>query len=187
MVDEKKAAEAVKLLLEAIGEDPERDGLKETPCRVARMYTELVSGMDDDPHAHLSRVFESDSKGVVLERDIPFYSLCEHHMLPFFGTVHIAYIPDGRVTGISKLARTVEVYAKRLQIQEHMTTQIADAIMGDGELAPKGVMVIISAEHMCMTMRGVKKPGTRTVTIEKRGLFKDDEKICTEVMELLKV
>ena len=183
MVDEKKAAEAVRLLLEAIGEDPDREGLKETPCRVARMYTELLSGMDEDPHSHLSRVFESGSKGVVLERDIPFYSLCEHHMLPFFGKAHIAYIPDGKVVGISKLARCVEIYARRLQIQEHMTGQIADALMD--ALSPKGVLVVLEAEHTCMTMRGIKKPGSRTVTISAKGIFKDDQALCDRFLNLM--
>ena len=170
MVDEKKAAEAVKLLLEAVGEDPERDGLKDTPCRVARMYTELLAGMDEDPHAHLSRVFESDSKGVVLERDIPFYSLCEHHMLPFFGTVHIAYIPDGRVTGISKLARTVEGYAKRLQIQEHMTAQIADAVHGVLEKTPPELAADITTRGIVFTGGGSLLSGLTELIEERTGI-----------------
>ena len=185
MVDEKKAAEAVRLLLEAVGEDPEREGLKDTPERVARMYTELLAGMDGEADEHLSRTFSSEADGIVLEKDITFYSLCEHHMLPFYGKIHIAYIPDGRVVGLSKLARTVEVYARRLQIQEQMTGQIADALMKG--FAPKGVMVIAEAEHMCMTMRGIKKPGTQTVTIACRGDFKDNDHLQGRVMQMLKL
>lgn len=167
MVNQDKVREAVKLLLEAIGEDVNREGLAETPDRMARMYTEIFSGMEEDAAAHLSRVFTVDSHEMVLEKDIVFYSMCEHHMLPFYGKAHVAYVPDGRVVGLSKLARTVEVYARRLQLQEQMTAQIADAIME--HLAPLGVMVVVEAEHMCMTMRGVKKPGSQTVSIATRG------------------
>ena len=154
MVNQDKIREGVKLLLEGIGEDTKREGLLETPDRIARMYTEIFSGMDGDASVPLSRVFTSDNSEMVLEKDIVFYSVCEHHMMPFFGKAHVAYIPDGKVVGLSKLARTVEIYAKRLQIQERMTGQIADAVME--YLAPKGVMVVLEAEHMCMTMRGVK-------------------------------
>nr|WP_300817032.1 GTP cyclohydrolase I FolE [uncultured Acetatifactor sp.] len=184
MVDRDKIKEAVRLLLEGIGEDPDREGLAETPDRVARMYGELFSGMDADVAQPLSRVFSMENGGkgtlegdilagdMILEKDIVFHSMCEHHMLPFYGRAHIAYIPDGRVLGLSKLARTVEIYARRLQIQEQMTGQIADAIMA--YLAPRGVMVVLEAEHMCMTMRGVKKPGSKTVTVAARGIFQED-------------
>ena len=184
MVDQDKIKEAVRLLLEGIGEDPDREGLAETPDRVARMYGELFSGMDADVSRPLSRVFSMENGGdgtlegdilagdMILEKDIVFHSMCEHHMLPFYGRAHIAYIPDGRVLGLSKLARTVEIYARRLQIQEQMTGQIADAIMA--YLAPRGVMVVLEAEHMCMTMRGVKKPGSKTVTVAARGIFQED-------------
>ena len=222
MVDQEKIKEAVRLLLEGIGENPEREGLKETPDRVARMYEELFSGMDADVSVPLSRVFSVDNgtgcgltgngeKGcpmedgstedclledeyivqpatsgeMILEKDIGFYSMCEHHMLPFYGKAHIAYIPDGKVLGLSKLARTVEVYARRLQIQEQMTGQIADAMME--HLAPRGVMVVLEAEHMCMTMRGVKKPGSRTVTIAARGVFKEDKSLQERFFQMLRM
>ncbi len=210
MIDQDKIREAVRLLLEGIGEDPRREGLIETPDRVARMYTELFSGMDADVSKPLSRVFsmgngtdeafmeERDSGGfmedkcvgkegcigeMILEKDIVFYSMCEHHMLPFHGKAHIAYIPDGKVLGLSKLARTVEVYARRLQIQEKMTGQIADAMME--HLAPRGVMVVLEAEHMCMTMRGVKKPGSRTVTVAARGIFREDMALRNHFFQML--
>jgi GTP cyclohydrolase I len=175
MVDEAKVREAVKLLLEGIGEDPNREGLKETPDRMARMYTELMAGYEADVATHLSRTFNAEGKEMVLEKDIVFYSMCEHHMMPFFGKAHIAYIPKGKVVGLSKLARTVEAYARRLQIQERMTDQIADAIMK--ELDPEGVMVMIEAEHLCMTMRGVKKPGSKTTTVVTKGVFKENERL----------
>lgn len=175
MIDENKIREAARLMLEAIGEDPEREGLKETPDRIARMYGEIFSGMDSDGSEELSRVFTVDNSEIVLEKDITFYSMCEHHMLPFFGKAHVAYVPDGRVAGLSKLARTVEIYARRLQIQERMTGQIADAVMQF--LAPQGVMVVVEAEHMCMTMRGVKKPGTATVSMAARGVFEEDAQL----------
>ena len=210
MVDQEKIKEAVRLLLEGIGEDSDREGLAETPDRVARMYTELFSGMDADVSEPLSRVFsmgneadrrfmeEMDSgdfvedktvgkracaRDMILERDIVFYSMCEHHILPFYGKAHIAYIPDGRVLGLSKLARTVEIYARRLQIQEQMTGQIADAMME--HLAPRGVMVALEAEHMCMTMRGVKKPGSRTVTVAARGIFREDMALRNHFFQML--
>ncbi len=169
MIDQEKIKEAVTLLLEGIGEDPGREGLKDTPDRIARMYTELFAGMGQNAGEHLGKVFQVENGGIVLEKDIVFYSMCEHHMLPFYGKVHVAYIPEGRVVGLSKLARTVEVYARRLQIQERMTGQIADAVMK--ELSPRGVMVVVEAEHMCMTMRGIKKPGSQTVSIATRGAF----------------
>ena len=172
MVDQNKIKEAVKLLLDGIGEDAGREGLVDTPERIARMYTEIFAGMDQKPEEHLSKVFTVENNEMVLEKDIVFYSMCEHHMLPFFGKAHIAYIPNGKVVGLSKLARTVEVYARRLQIQEKMTGQIADAIMK--YLEPQGVMVMVEAEHMCMTMRGVKKPGSQTVSIATRGVFREN-------------
>ena len=172
MVDREKVIAAVKLLLEGIGEDPNREGLKETPERVARMMEEILGGINENPGDHLSKQFPAPDSELVIEKDIVFYSICEHHLLPFFGKVHIAYIPDGKVAGFSKLPRTVEVFARRLQIQEQMTVQIADAI--ERFLSPKGVMIIIEAEHTCMTMRGVKKPGVKTITTATRGLFRDD-------------
>lgn len=183
MVDQEKVREAVKLLLEGIGEDPARAGLVDTPDRVARMYVELVGGMDQNAQEPLSKVFPVDKDEMVLEKDIVFYSICEHHLLPFYGKVHIAYIPDGQVVGLSKLARTVEVYARRLQIQEQMTGQIADAVME--YLAPKGVMVMVEAEHMCMTMRGIKKPGSQTVTLAARGVFEGQENLKNQFFQIL--
>lgn len=175
MIDKEKVAKAIRMLLEAIGEDPEREGLVDTPERVARMYEEILSGMDETPKEHLAKQFEVCASDIVIEKDITFYSMCEHHLLPFFGKVHIAYIPNGKVVGLSKLARTVEVYAKRLQLQEQLTTQIADAL--ESELSPKGVAVAIEAEHTCMTMRGVKKPGSKTITYVTRGELENDKDI----------
>lgn len=172
-MDREKIMEGVKLILDGIGEDVTREGLLETPERVAKMYEELAGGYTDSASIHLAKRFDVENNDIVLEKDIEFYSLCEHHMLPFYGRVAIAYIPDGEVIGLSKMARTVEVFAKRLQLQERMTSQIADAFME--ELNPKGVMVMIEAEHMCMTMRGIKKPGTKTVTVMARGSFENDE------------
>lgn len=182
-VDTDKIKRAVVMLLEAVGEDPEREGLVETPERIAKMYEEILGGMKEDAREHLSKVFTVDSDEMVIERDIQFYSMCEHHMLPFFGKVHIAYIPKGKVVGLSKLARTVEVFARRLQLQERMTAQIADAIME--QLEPAGVMVVCEAEHLCMTMRGVKKPGTRTVNVVTRGVFSGNETLQNSFYNLL--
>lgn len=184
MIDYEKIKQAVTLLLEGIGEDVNREGLVETPDRIARMYGEIFSGREEDAGEHLSKVFSVDSNEMVLERDIVFYSTCEHHLMPFYGKAHVAYIPDGKVTGLSKLARTVEVYAKRLQIQEQMTGQIADAIMK--YLEPQGVMVLVEAEHLCMTMRGVKKPGSKTVTIAARGVFEDNTALQDRFFQLLR-
>ena len=184
MIDKEKINEAVKLMLEGIGEDSEREGLKETPDRIARMCEEIFGGMEMDAGEILSKRFKVDTDEMVLEKDIVFYSTCEHHLLPFFGKAHIAYIPNGEVVGISKLARTVEVYARRPQIQEQLTTQIADAIMEN--LNPKGVMVMIEAEHMCMTMRGIKKPGSKTVTVSTRGCFTDNEALKGQFFNLLR-
>ena len=172
MIDKKKIEQAVVLLLEGIGEDPSRAGLVETPDRIARMCQELFGGLDQTAAEPLAKRFSVDSNNMVMEKDITFYSVCEHHLLPFYGKVHIAYIPNGEVVGISKLARTVEVFARRPQIQEQLTSQIANAIME--ELKPQGVMVMIEAEHMCMTMRGVQKPGAKTVTTAELGCFKND-------------
>lgn len=184
MVDREKVQAAVRLLLEGIGEDPDREGLVETPDRVARMYEELNGGMDQDPAVHLSKVFQVDNNEMVVEKDIPFYSLCEHHLLPFFGKVHLAYIPDGKVAGLSKLARTVEVFARRLQLQERLTAQIADALVED--LSAKGAIVMIEAEHMCMSMRGVSKPGTQTATLVKRGAFETDSRLVDDFFRLVR-
>ena len=185
MVDKVKIEEAVKLLLEGLGEDVNREGLKDTPDRIARMYEEIFSGMDEDAGDHLSKTFSVDNNEMVIVKDIVFYSTCEHHMMPFYGKAHVAYIPDGKVVGISKLARTVEVFAKRLQIQEQMTGQVADAIME--HLAPQGAMVVVEAEHMCMTMRGVKKPGSKTVTIATRGVFAENETLQNKFFNMLRV
>ena len=159
MIDQEKIKQAVQLLLEGIGEDITREGLVETPDRIARMYEEVYSGYEEDAGIHLGKVFHVNNNEMVVEKDITFYSTCEHHLLPFYGKVHIAYIPDGKVAGLSKLARTAEVYAKRLQLQEQLTGQIADALME--HLQPKGVMVMIEAEHMCMTMRGIRSREAR--------------------------
>ena len=184
MVDRKKIEKAVKLLLEGMGEDPGREGLVDTPRRVAGMYEEVLAGMDADATEHLSRQFNVEGSDIVIEKDITFYSLCEHHLMPFFGKVHIAYIPEGKVVGLSKLARTVEVFARRLQLQEQLTRQIADAI--EENLSPKGVMVVIEAEHTCMTMRGVKKPGSQTVTTVTRGEFKKNAELQTIVLNSIR-
>ena len=183
MVDESKIEKAIELLLEGMGEDISREGLKDTPKRVARMYAETLSGMDEDAADHLCRTFSTDSSDMVLERDITFFSTCEHHLMPFFGKVHVAYIPDGKVAGLSKLARTVEVFAKRLQMQERMTGQIADALMK--ELDCKGACVMVEAEHTCMTMRGVKKPGSSTATVALRGVFETDPALEARFYALL--
>ena len=183
MIDNKKIEQAVRLMLEGIGENPDREGLKDTPARIARMCAELYSGMEEDTKTHLSRTFTVDSSEMVIEKDIPFYSMCEHHILPFYGRAHIAYIPDGRVVGLSKLARTVEVFARRLQIQEQLTGQIADALMK--YMQPKGALVMLEAEHMCMTMRGVKKPGSRTVTLARRGVFETDPSLEQRFFHML--
>ena len=183
MVDQKKVQEAIQLLLEGIGEDTDREGLKETPERIGRMYEEICGGMDQDAGEHLSKVFSVDNNEMVLEKDITFYSMCEHHLMPFYGKAHVAYIPEGKVVGLSKLARTVEVYARRLQIQERMTAQIADDIMK--YLAPQGVMVMLEAEHMCMTMRGIKKPGSQTVTMVTRGVFAENKELQDRFLQLV--
>ncbi len=174
MVDQTKIKEAVRLLLEGIGEDVDRAGLRETPDRIARMYGEIFAGMDEDAREHLTKTFAVASNEIVLVKDITFYSICEHHLMPFYGKAHIAYLPDGKVVGLSKLARTVEVYARRPQIQEQMTIQIVEAVME--HLKPQGAIVMLEAEHLCMTMRGVEKPGSRTMTLASRGCFQEDPK-----------
>lgn len=184
MVNHEKVREAIKMLLEGIGEDINREGLQDTPDRIARMYEEICGGMDEDAGEHLSKVFSVDNNEMVLEKDIVFYSMCEHHLMPFYGKAHVAYIPNGKVAGLSKLARTVDVYAKRLQIQEQMTGQIADAMME--HLEPQGVMVMLEAEHMCMTMRGIKKPGSKTVSVACRGCFEDDINLQNRFFQMLK-
>jgi GTP cyclohydrolase I len=184
-VDTARVAAAVSEILAAIGEDPGRDGLLATPERVAAMYEELFSGIADDPGRHLTVTFAADHDEMVMVREIPFASVCEHHLVPFIGRAHVAYIPnnDGRITGISKLARLVDGFARRLQVQERMTTQIADAI--ERALAPRGVLVVVEAEHLCMSMRGVKKPGTVTVTSSVRGLFRTDPATRAEAMQFI--
>lgn len=183
MVDQDKVREAVRLLLEGIGEDPTREGLVETPDRVARMYSELCDGMGRSASEHLSKTFAVSGDDLVIERDITFYSLCEHHMLPFYGKAAIGYIPNGRVAGLSKLARTVEVFARRLQLQEQLTAQVADALMA--ELDCKGAIVYMEAEHMCMTMRGVQKPGTKTATLARRGAFVENPELEARFFRML--
>ncbi len=185
-VDQGRVEKAVRELLEAIGEDPDRDGLRHTPDRVARMYAEIFGGVDDDPLRVLDVRFEAGHDEIILVKDISLHSHCEHHMVPFSGKVHIAYIPnaDGRITGLSKLARLVDIFARRLQVQENLTTQIADAL--ETALQPRGVLVHIEAEHLCMSMRGVRKPGTTTITQAVRGLFRDDARTRSEAMALIK-
>ena len=174
-MDKDKIKQGVRLLLEGIGEDTDREGLIDTPDRIARMYEEIFAGLNQDASEPLSKVFTAQNTDMIIEKDITFYSMCEHHLLPFYGKAHIAYIPNGKVAGLSKLARTVEVFARRPQLQERMTVQIAEALME--ELDAAGSMVILEAEHMCMTMRGIKKPGSRTVTIASKGRFADDENL----------
>lgn len=183
MIDQEKIKQAVRLLLEGIGEDPSREGLAETPDRITRMYEEIYGGLEENAEVHLSKTFSVEHSEMVVEKEITFYSTCEHHLLPFYGKVHIAYIPNGRVVGLSKLARTVEVYARRPQIQEQLTGQIADAL--EKYLNPQGVMVMVEAEHMCMTMRGIKKPGSQTVTIAKRGVFQSDETLQNTFFKMI--
>jgi GTP cyclohydrolase I len=184
-VDTARVAHAVSEILTAIGEDPKREGLIATPERVAAMYEELFSGIADDPGRHLTVTFAAEHDEMVMVREIPFASVCEHHLVPFIGRAHVAYIPnqDGRITGLSKLARLVDGFARRLQVQERMTTQIADAL--ESALAPRGVLVVVEAEHLCMSMRGVKKPGAVTVTSSVRGLFRTDPATRAEAMQFI--
>ena len=184
-VDQARAAAAVRELLLAVGEDPDRPGLKETPDRVARAYAETFGGLGQDPGEILSTTFDENHDELVLVKDIPMFSTCEHHLVPFHGVAHIGYIPgeDGRVTGLSKLARLVDVYARRPQVQERMTSQIADSL--DQVLRPRGVLVVIEAEHLCMAMRGIRKPGATTVTSAVRGIFRDNPATRSEAMSLV--
>ena len=184
MFDREKIKKGVELILEGIGEDKNREGLIETPDRIARMYEEIFAGLYENAEEPLSKTFTSDNHEMVIEKDIVFYSTCEHHFMPFYGKAHVAYIPNGKVVGLSKLARTVEVYAKRPQLQEQLTSQIADALMEC--LEPQGAMVMIEAEHTCMTMRGVKKPGSKTVTFVCRGAFEENEKLQNQFFTLVK-
>ena len=184
MVDKQKVEQAIRLLLEGIGEDTEREGLKDTPDRIARMCMEIYGGLDEEADQHLAKQFEVENNEMVLEKDITFYSMCEHHLMPFFGKAHVAYIPKGEVVGLSKIARTVEVFAKRPQLQEQLTAQIADAI--NEQLHPMGVMVMLEAEHTCMTMRGVKKPGSKTVSYVTRGIFAEDTALQDRFFQLVK-
>lgn len=182
-MDLKKIKEATRLLLEAIGEDPQREGLVDTPNRVANMYAEIFQGLEQTAEDHLGVTFEVSENNLVIEKDIRFYSMCEHHLLPFYGQVHLAYMPDGRVAGLSKLVRTVDVYAKKPQLQERLTSEIADALMT--YLKPQGCVVIVEAEHLCMNMRGVKRPGTMTRTVAYRGIYKDPA-LAAEALELMR-
>jgi len=185
MVDLPKIEQAVRMILEAIGEDLEREGLKGTPQRVAKMYEEVFCGLWEDPSIYLEKNFAEEHEEMVMVKDIPIYSICEHHLLPFYGKAHVAYIPrKGKVTGISKLARVVESFSKRPQLQERLTTQIADIIMKS--LTPHGVLVVIEAEHTCMIIRGVRKPGSKTVTSAVRGLFQKNEATRLEAISLIR-
>jgi GTP cyclohydrolase I len=182
-VDTERIEKAVTEILIAVNEDLDRDGLKETPKRVAKMYAELLSGMHEDPKTHLRSVFTENYDEIVLLRDIPFYSICEHHLMPFIGKAHVAYLPSGSVLGVSKLARIVDCYARRLQTQERLTYQIADFIMAS--LKPLGVTVVLEASHSCMTIRGIKKPGSMMVTSALRGIFKKDPRSRNEILSLM--
>lgn len=183
MVDQERIERAVRDILIGVGEDPDRDGLKDTPARVARLYKEVFSGLADDPARHLAKVFDEDHHELVLVKDIPFDSFCEHHLMPFTGKAHVAYIPNGCVVGLSKIARVVEAYARRPQVQERLTSQIADLMME--KLNPKGVAVVIEAGHTCMTVRGIRKPGSSMVTSALRGIFHQNAPSRNEVMSLI--
>lgn len=182
-VDAERIERAVREILLAVGEDPNREGLKATPRRVASMYGELLEGMQHEPSEHLQSIFHEKYDEVVLLRDIPFFSICEHHMMPFIGTANVAYLPDGKVLGVSKIARIVDCFAKRLQVQERLTAQVADFLMDN--LKPKGVAVVIEASHSCMTIRGIRKPSSEMVTSALRGLFKSDPRSRAEVLGLM--
>ena len=184
-IDFDRIEHAVREILEAIGEDPDRDGLVRTPKRIAHMYEEIFAGLHEDPSRHLTVTFEADHDEMVMVRDIPVHSVCEHHLVPFAGRAHVAYIPgaDGRITGLSKIARLVDGFAKRPQVQERLTSQIADALVAT--LQPRGALVLIEAEHFCMSMRGVKKPGSLTITSAVRGLFKSNVATRAEAMSLI--
>ena len=184
-MDQAKIEEGVRLILEGIGEDPDREGLQKTPERVAKMYQEVFAGLDEDPATHFETTFDEHHEEMVLVLDIPFYSMCEHHLAPFFGKAHVAYIPaaDGRICGLSKLARLVDVFAKRPQVQERLTSQIADTLIE--QLHPQGVIVVLEAEHLCMSMRGVKKAGAKTTTSAVRGVFERSQATRAEALSLI--
>ena len=185
MANQEKVEQAVYQLLEALGENPEREGLLDTPKRVAKMYAEMFSGLKEDPKDQFTAVFSEVHDEVVLVKDIPFYSMCEHHLVPFYGKAHVAYLPSGdKVTGLSKLARAVEVAARRPQLQERLTDQVATAL--EEALSPRGVFVMVEAEHMCMTMRGIKKPGSKTITTVAKGLYKEDRAERQEILSLMR-
>ncbi|MDK2800435.1 MAG: cyclohydrolase [Clostridiales bacterium] len=185
MIDQDKIRKAMRMMIEAIGENPDREGIKDTPDRVARMYAEIFSGLGQDPKEYLQVYFNEDHDEMVLVKDIPFYSMCEHHFLPFIGKAHVAYIPQkGKITGLSKLARVVDSIAKRPQLQERLTGEIADVLMKC--LEPQGVAVVVEAEHLCMSMRGIKKPGSKTITSAVRGIFRRDAKTRAEAFALIK-
>ncbi|MDA7896219.1 GTP cyclohydrolase I FolE [Akkermansiaceae bacterium] len=184
-IDFARIENAVREILGAIGEDPGRDGLLDTPARVARMYGEICSGLREEPADHLDKTFQVEHDEIIVVRDISFYSICEHHLIPFFGKAHVAYLPekDGRITGLSKLARLVDGFARRPQVQERLTGQIANAI--DEKLSPRGAAVVLEAEHLCMSMRGIRKPGARTVTSSMRGIFRSNPASREEVLNLI--
>ncbi|NHM16905.1 GTP cyclohydrolase I FolE [Xiamenia xianingshaonis] len=184
-MDKEKIEQGVRLILEGIGEDPTREGLVKTPERVARMYEEIFAGMTEDPAVHFETTFDEGHEEMVIVSDIPFYSMCEHHLVPFFGKAHVAYIParDGRICGLSKLARLVDAYAKRPQVQERLTSQVADMLID--QLHPQGVLVVLEAEHMCMSMRGIKKPGSKTTTSAVRGIFERNQATRSEALSLI--
>jgi GTP cyclohydrolase I len=184
-MDSSKIEQGVRLILEGVGEDPDREGLLDTPRRVARMYEEIFSGLDADPTELFEKSFGENHTEMVLVKDIPFYSMCEHHLVPFFGMAHVAYIPgrEGRICGLSKLARLIDLFARRPQVQERLTSQVADTLVE--RLGPQGVIVVIEAEHLCMSMRGVKKPGSKTTTSAVRGAFKDSQKTREEALSLI--
>ena len=185
MANQEEVEQAVYQLLEALGENPEREGLLDTPKRVAKMYAEMFSGLNEDPKDQFTAVFSEVHDEVVLVKDIPFYSMCEHHLVPFYGKAHVAYLPSGdKVTGLSKLARAVEVAARRPQLQERLTDQVATAL--EEALNPRGVFVMVEAEHMCMTMRGIKKPGSKTITTVAKGLYKEDREERKEILSLMR-
>ena len=184
-MDMEKIQEGVRLILEGVGEDPEREGLKKTPARVAKMYAECFAGLYENPAEFFETTFDEHHEEMVLVRDIPFYSMCEHHLAPFFGVAHVAYIPakDGHICGLSKLARLVDTFAKRPQVQERLTSQVADTLIE--QLHAQGVIVVIEAEHLCMSMRGIKKPGSRTTTSAVRGIFQRDQATRAEALSLI--
>lgn len=185
MFDHAKVEQGVRLILEGVGENPNREGLQDTPARVARMYEEILQGMHQDPTEYFLVAFEEGHREMVLVKDIPFYSICEHHLVPFFGMAHVAYLPGphGKICGLSKLARTVDIFARRMQVQERLTGQIANTLVDN--LEPDGVIVVVEAEHLCMSMRGVKKPGAKTITSAVRGAFELSQKTRSEALDLI--